>query len=532
MRPRANVPVSSFSDTCFNTINAWIDKCSVSHSLCNAGNEHLFLPTRLIDVSPENCESGVRLVETANLLLDESVKYTALSHSWGLKEQRIKPIPKTRKDSLPKRLDHVPWEELTQTFQDGIMVARRLGLRYIWIDALCIIQDDKDDFAMQAKQMAEIYGRAHLVISAMRAATGDVGIFHHRPGAHTVSRTDDQGKVSTVFVKQRLVHNDFITGEPRDFKTSPLFARAWCFQERLLARRVVHFSQNEIVWECNQELLCECNAIRIDSTAETGSNFKRRQALAMQDSSVQVRHRTWYDVLRAYTARSLTVESDRLPALSGFAHRIAIPEMGRYCAGLWEQQLPMALLWRGLRALPEKDGRIERPDKYHAPSWAWPSVQAVIEGYISYLKDSEVVAQVLEVKCQPATADPFGELAGGYIVLNAPVLTAVLQQDEVRASEERHYLLVNVHDEDDRQPFLADVSLAEGYPEHVPLGSQVLCLIIERFYNYVNANRAACLILRQDHASDSEAGNWYRIGTFNCPAHWLSKVDRREVKIL
>ncbi|EXJ86538.1 hypothetical protein A1O3_03490 [Capronia epimyces CBS 606.96] len=535
MQPRANLPEDSFSDACFNTINAWIKECSLGHRLCTIDKRPPFLPTRLVDVSPESCPSGMRLVHTVDFL-DRAAKYAALSHAWGLKEQRIKPIPKTRADSLLDRLDQIPWEELTKTFQDAIVVARRLGLRYIWIDALCIIQDDAADFATQASQMAQIYGRAHVVISATRAATGDVGIFHRRPGAQTVSCTDKEDKRLTAFVKQRLVHDDFITGEPRDFGTSPLFARAWCFQERLLATRVVHFSQHEIVWECNQELWCECGGIRPDSTTETGSNFKGRQALAMRKSSLSVRHRTWYDILRVYTARSLTVESDRLPALSGFAHQIATPAMGRYCAGVWEEDLPASLLWRPLRALPEKQGRVERPDTCSAPTWAWPSVQAVIESYVRYIKDknSEVVAQVLEVKCQPATADPFGQVAGGHIILDAPAVTAMLRRDEAQTSDERQYMLTDVNDQHDCLPFPADVSLAAKCPDHVPLGSQVLCLIIERFHNHVNANRAACLVLRQGQgqAGDLQVGIWYRIGTVNCPAHWVNKGQRRVVKIL
>jgi hypothetical protein len=400
-----------------------------------------FLPARLVDASPDDCRDGVRLTLSKHIL-DRETKYAALSHSWGLKEQRIKPMPKTKKDSIRDRLEYIPFAELTKTFQDAVTTARQLGLKYVWIDSLCIIQDDPDDFAEQASQMAKIYGRAYLVISALRAATGDVGIFHRRPAAQQAISTVKGRPALTAFVRPALYHDDFITGQPRNFRASPLFARAWCFQERLLASRVVHFSETELVWEYNQQLDCECRAVSSDALAEHNDNFKRRQALALQDARMETRLNAWCDVVRAYTARSLTVESDRLPALSGFAQLVSTSELGRYCAGLWEGQMPAALLWRPLSALPEAENQtVERPEGYQAPTWAWPAVRGVIEGYIRYVKTSEVVARVVDIVCEPATNDRFGQVRKGHLVLQAPVVEAVLQPVQEDDGEQHAYSL-------------------------------------------------------------------------------------------
>ncbi len=497
--------------------------------MCNLGDGEEFLPTRLIDARPDNGHHGVRLVHSSEIL-DITTKYAALSHSWGEKEQRIKPIPKTKKDSINGRLKHISFEELTKTFQDAVIVVRRLGLRYIWIDALCIVQDDVEDFAEQAGQMAKIYGRAHLVMSALRAATGDVGIFHHRYKAQQISHKVRRGHEMVAFVRPILNHDDFITGEPRDFKTSPLFARAWCFQERLLASRVVHFAESEIVWECNQQLSCECRGIMTDSLVETNGNFKQRQALALRNMKVESRLKTWYDVVRAYTARSLSFESDRLPALSGFAQLVSTSEMGRYCAGFWESQMPAALLWRPLRELPEASERhTVRPGDYRAPSWAWPAVRAVIEGYMKYVKDSEVVARVVELVCEPATSDRFGQVGYGHIVLEAPVVDVSLQPGQENDEGQHSY---NLEKNGERFTFQADVSLGKGGPDYVPFGNVLLCVIIERFLNQVNSNRAACVVLRHHRGKELESADWERVGLFNCPQHWIVNARCRQVKIL
>ncbi|KIW17259.1 hypothetical protein PV08_04450 [Exophiala spinifera] len=523
MLPRLHVPVSSDSDTCFDTIQSWIKECVKHHKLCDAtSSEGLFLPTRLVDVTPDDCDKEIRLVNTR--YISKSSKYAALSHSWGRREQRIKPIPKTTTKTLKARLRGVSFGELTKTFQDAVSAVRRLGLRYVWIDSLCIIQDDDNDFAEQASQMAKIYGQAHLVISALRAATGDVGIFHRRYKPEAITHSSRRGPSLTAYVRPVLNHDDFITGEPRSFQSSPLFARAWCFQERLLARRVVHFSEHEIVWECNEELDCECRAIRPDSLAEMNGNFKRRQAAALRSKHQESLLKAWYDVVRAYSARTLTMETDRLPALSGFAQLVNSPGFGKYSAGLWEGQMPAALLWRPLRALPEApDGLIERPAEYRAPTWAWPAVVAVTRGYMRYMTDSDIVARVVKIRCTPSTSDPFGQVKSGYIVLEAPVVDLILSLTKEKDSWPHLY---DLERGGEKRRFQADVSLGKRSSDHVRYGARLRCVLIERSHTQ---KRTASIVLRHDE-SDNE--HWYRVGWFNCPQHWASEAQREQFKIL
>lgn len=106
-----------------------------------------------------------------------TTRSAALSHSWESRESSKKPVPKTNSDNIHSRKDGIPWQELTKAFEDGIITTRRLGLGYIWIDAMCIVQDDKEGWILESSRMALNYQNAHVVIAATRSHTGDDGCF-------------------------------------------------------------------------------------------------------------------------------------------------------------------------------------------------------------------------------------------------------------------------------------------------------------------------------------------------------------------
>ena len=113
----------------------------------------------------------VRLYETQR----ELAHYTTLSHCWGKKR-----IVTTTKATLGQRKLEVQWPRLSRTFQDAINITRALGIRYIWIDSLCIIQDDKEDWERESAKMAEIYSCSYLNLAATGSADGDGGCFFNR----------------------------------------------------------------------------------------------------------------------------------------------------------------------------------------------------------------------------------------------------------------------------------------------------------------------------------------------------------------
>ncbi|KAI8944488.1 heterokaryon incompatibility protein-domain-containing protein [Xylaria longipes] len=159
VRDYSAIPVSSVpsgdtsSATAVNRAKEWLRKCIEEHDECGGGEEHL-APSRLIDTKPDETQN-VKLVELENF----ACRYVCLSHCWG----STKSI-KTTKETLQERKERILWDTLCPTFQDAITVVRQLGLRYLWIDSLCIIQDDSNDWARESSKMAATYSLAHLTI--------------------------------------------------------------------------------------------------------------------------------------------------------------------------------------------------------------------------------------------------------------------------------------------------------------------------------------------------------------------------------
>lgn len=149
-------------------ISAWIKDCQDDHSACKSSNPLGTLPSRVIDVGSPDGKTAPRLCDTGG----EPGDYIALSHCWGGRQPLI-----TTKENISSMRTCIPWGELPNTFQDAITVTRMLGLRYVWIDSLCIVQDDAQDWEREAAKMALIFEAAYLTIAATAASNGSVCIF-------------------------------------------------------------------------------------------------------------------------------------------------------------------------------------------------------------------------------------------------------------------------------------------------------------------------------------------------------------------
>ncbi|KAH7073779.1 heterokaryon incompatibility protein-domain-containing protein [Paraphoma chrysanthemicola] len=424
-----DVPASPSSDACFATIQQWNETCEAKHPSCRTTSEPSTLPTRLLVVGssaddPKLCSSSS---------IPSKARYIALSHTWGKKEDRIKPMPVTTKENMASRRERISWDELTQTFQDAVVITRKLGLEYLWIDSLCIIQDDAEDWATEASRMASVYKNAYFVISATASHNGDDGCLKHRSPSHHLSRQDRKGSTINAYVKRQISHRSMIE-LPATLSTMPLFDRAWCFQERLLGRKVIHYTEDEIMWECREQLWCECRGIESGRDFSKGvhtGNFKLALAQTLASSDVYARYETWSTIVREYSMRDLTFQSDRLAALSGIASAMAVPSMGRYLAGLWEGCLLRMLCWSTTVHVVEKMWTRSRPQVYQAPTWSWASLDAAISMVVSRVYDDvEYVCRVKDVECTLATADLYGQVCDGFLALDAPTKDVSLQYQQ------------------------------------------------------------------------------------------------------
>jgi hypothetical protein len=219
--------------------------------------------------------------------------------------------------------------DMPKTFKDAIELTRALDFKFLWIDSLCIIQDDSKDWEIESSKMCDVYANAILTIGNAWATGDKEGFLGLRPRSakklsHTFPGSQHGAKLEVRF-------------EPRHNLSHPLFRRAWVLQERLLSKRLIFFEQDELVWECRTRRTCECGGL--DSYMNKSWGEERPLTLANRylKSSHSDLYGWWrYFVLEEYARLSLTFGKDRLPALSGLATRVIMETGDTYIAGLWK----------------------------------------------------------------------------------------------------------------------------------------------------------------------------------------------------
>lgn len=374
--------------------------------------DHAFMPNRVItiEVSKTDTHTHVKLVSKGDV--PDGSAYAALSYCWG-GDQKLKLTSKTY-DLLGHSFAS---EDLPKTLQDAVIVAAKFSIFYLWVDALCIVQDDDTDKGRELAVMAQIYENASLVISASRASSVDEGFLQPRLpfkrnasmsfGLWLVTPAGDERNPSLCFLATDLVgfqpphvkvSESLHDGVPRD----PLISRAWCLQERGLAKRLVEFGRlstririirpglPDVLYAdgcttdelhnipfsscCVQAILSEqepTNSSLIeDLRTSKGHRIFEESNLPRGMKGIQI---YWCSTLTYYSGLSLSFPSDRLPAFSALASTFA-PAFGgeyNYLAGIWRQTLPVGLLW--VVHSGEQDSRDGLLRGGIAPSWSWAS---------------------------------------------------------------------------------------------------------------------------------------------------------------
>ncbi|KAM7187760.1 Heterokaryon incompatibility protein (HET) domain containing protein [Naviculisporaceae sp. PSN 640] len=263
-------------------------------------------------------------------------------------------------------------EWIPKTFSDAMTVAHRLRIPYIWIDSLCIIQDDPGDWAVESSRMADVYSNAYLTISAACSPSDEFGFLHPRQFQYaTLKLISPRGEAAVAYLRE-----EGQVGPRFWIKDEPLFRRAWAFQEQFLSRRTLIFFKTEMAFYCRSPQEPDSSFIR------TESNTTEARA-AVERNFMSVNNLSWRSIARDLSTRLLTYDSDKLPCIAGVASTFSTARDGtrkQYCAGIWRDSLPTDLLFcRG--------EKVERARGYTAPSWSW----AALNGPIVWLgKDGEV----------------------------------------------------------------------------------------------------------------------------------------------
>ncbi|KAK4448882.1 HET-domain-containing protein [Podospora aff. communis PSN243] len=400
-----------------STLKTWIHQCSTQHASCSRSPAGTRLPNRVIKVSG----GTIRLIETVK---GQVGHYIALSHCWG--DSRSPCL--TTSATLEANKQRIEWELLPNTFRDAVQVTRELGVQYLWIDSMCIIQDDANDWRIESSNRAHVYKNSYLTLCATRARSDDGGLWLSHEGAGQHDRNVYIQSARDFEIAHLQESRELANGET----SNPLLTRAWTLQERLLSPRILHFGHGELLWRCTEMNDCECALGRTgyletenDSEFDSCQGFVSEKSLAIRLSEASLGKVNipleWRCIVEEYTGFSLTLEKDVLPALAGLALEFAGLRPGdRYLAGLWETSLLSDLAW--YRASTVKD--TPRPSVYRAPSWSWASIARKVGFHSSEFEEDDVRARIISAETTLTGSDTRGEVEGGSIVLMARVQPA------------------------------------------------------------------------------------------------------------
>ncbi|KAH8654707.1 heterokaryon incompatibility protein-domain-containing protein, partial [Ilyonectria robusta] len=441
-------------------------------------------PPRILDLGPPGStelDADIKLMS----VLGEKDRYVCLSYCWGGTID-IRLLQDRYHDYLAK----IPWDILPQGYRDAIQLTRKLGIRYIWIDSLCIVQDDRDDWRKQASLMAQIFQNAYVTI------------------AGTKSRNPNDGYFSTIphfFSSEGSHQSDFTPGN------FPLLTRGWVFQERLLSPRLLHLGDVEVAWECNEVCACECMGETKTYESEprwahTKGGHTRNMTAAEDEKDIQPE---WRSTVEHYTRTELTYRKDIFPAISGVVKNMKRYRSDRYLAGVWESSVVEDLAWLAV------DRAKARPKEWNAPTWSWASV-AVPVSYTNlrtilgkkYIQKTEPLEQrtvLVETSVTPAGDDDTAQLTAAHMVLFGPMISARLIADPNTPGEKQHYLAI--HD-DTGLVFAPDYDLVAEGPSCVPVGSTIYLLHLCQEPKFKNEKRrdtsrkTFALVLRRIHEKD------------------------------
>ena len=420
------------SESCSSLVRSWLSECVGSHGRCERVSGNV-IPTRLIDVGTIDGLKRPHLHRTVSD--DQKIPYMTLSHCWGPDDSKISRLTES---NLEKMVDEIDESTLSKSFQDAITITRGLNIRYLWIDALCIIQDSAEDWAIESAKMAQYYRGGKVMISALASPSADNGILHPRTGDTNSVKISLNGTELSI----RLALEDawtVIEDENRDnspvrqgISVQPLNHRAWTLQERLFAPRIIHYTAQQLIWQCKTCIASEDNQFELMSGGQVTTPLIDLVSLDTERSNLSrnptrqptIRTTGWYKLLRSYTSRQITYSSDLLPGISGLAREIQALTGARYLAGIWDGSptiIIRSLLWRVADYSLLRGEKPATPACNGSPSWSWASVSAEIaqkdfpDAENCRIVQPDIDPSFFLRETQMATSNPFGQVSGGKI---------------------------------------------------------------------------------------------------------------------
>ncbi|KAF2826934.1 HET-domain-containing protein [Ophiobolus disseminans] len=425
----------------WSIIENWVRQCKSQHTKCNDEAElPVWYPTRLLDLGERGLvvqAADCKLIETAETPV--SGVYMTLSHRWNPERKECT----TTNANIAQRKEGIKAHEMPKIFEEAVCFTRRLGIRYLWIDSLCIVQGDPVEWKREACMMDRVYAHSMLNLE------GTVG-------GNSLLQPRQQGLIAPCIVqsaweglpKMKFLINDLRYWDAR-IQKSVCNTRAWITQERYLTPRVLHFTFDQLLWECRELEAGEAFPSGLPKEAKllNSMGFKKRSTPSPSDgpaiSSHELRHGDWQKVLLTYGRTEVTKERDRLIAVAGIATKFSSLLKDEWIAGLWRKTLPGDLLWyidktRRMNKPPPpiddiiftKDLGITRTHqvhlaerltgkRYQAPSWSWASVLGdICMGFYTPDGSDNSMIDILDVQLTPEDPSmPMSHLSHGKLRL-------------------------------------------------------------------------------------------------------------------
>ncbi|UKZ46432.1 hypothetical protein TrVGV298_000635 [Trichoderma virens] len=421
----------------FKIARRWLHECR-AHQACLV-NKVPELPTRVVDIGPPNTTSLPRVFVSQGARAD----YIALSHCWG---GRIESVLTTK--TYHDYQQALPISDISANFKDTFRIARELGIRYVWIDSLCIIQDSKEDWEVESSKMGAVYRNATLTVSALVSAKSTVGIlknnensFYGSPKSAKLQVYDDSSKIEQVEVDWKSQEEENLR---RLMNDCALTSRGWTLQEYILSPRNLLYGKSKIYWRCPTMM------ISADDTPEGNQfpdqKFRKASEVIYSDilavptkieAEIKAVLEDYYELAETYSARQLTYGSDKFAAFAGVAQMIHPSIGGQYLAGLWTADFKHGLLWYAEMT------SCRHVESHGAPSWSW----MVTDASILFSRTRIFEATPFDVKiCQydgisQDAVKQFGHIKSASVVVEGLTMPLIRSKQHVDVND-REYLVL------------------------------------------------------------------------------------------
>ncbi|KAH6681307.1 heterokaryon incompatibility protein-domain-containing protein [Halenospora varia] len=365
----------SGSDRAFDRATKWLSYC-LSHNEKCCSPSSTYIPRRLLYLGSGGKSHDPILFEPM-----EPVPYVCLSYCWG---SDVEGVLKTTTETLETHYHGIPLSSLPRTIYDAVIFCQGLKLQYLWVDSLCIVQDDRESWLVDSSQMSEIYSNALITLAIEEPASCKDGFlgkqlfgseWQQRVVAHIGPEAGGPGKA--VFIQPSTSQSSDGT------QRCSLNQRGWCLQESILSKRRLCFDGNEMTWECAHRKICECGhaswVTRSMEFAQLGYSLRPPTSKLRQSKPFEL-CRT---VVEEYSNRHLTEEGDKLVAVSALAKLIlenfknSDGNPHTYLAGLWKEEFLYDITWSVVSSEDHKYRRRLTP-QYRSPTWSWASLDGPI----------------------------------------------------------------------------------------------------------------------------------------------------------